>query len=431
MGGAIEQKDGSPTEATKEVPPTTMVELSQRVTNLVITVRQNYGEILSDGYRDAQDDLDASYFRVPESRQHVPRDMQGRVTCMSSRLHQTILRLDTRISSLEALVTTLVSYTTSLQTHLIAALVRIDTLEARELAHTDDPKDVDSCTSTAKMLLQGKKNQNQNHPSTTATSPNDDVLSGHFGHDALTVMLGNKTFYESDDTAKACLETKIKEIRDRRYGIWRGSCNANSDNNQKSPPRLIRTGRNGNALAKVFDVTIGMDWLAKYYAVIVYDEKLVRIPFGNETLIIHGDGSNGEDETLIETSSCALNIEKVTCLKKDCHVFIGNVNTKKTGSQVEWQEANLMIITSTYLVLYRVARAPYRLASYEMNRIYRSSKPIRTIPTKGFISPDDSSLWGDLASCLSSKEGWIISNVHRLPRIEQANCEESLSTPED
>ncbi|GJS54107.1 putative reverse transcriptase domain-containing protein [Tanacetum coccineum] len=28
-----------------------------------------------------------------------------------------------------------------------------------------------------------------------------------------------------------------------------------------------------------FDVIIGMDWLLKYHAVIVYDEKIVRIPF--------------------------------------------------------------------------------------------------------------------------------------------------------
>nr|GFC40174.1 reverse transcriptase domain-containing protein [Tanacetum cinerariifolium] len=39
-----------------------------------------------------------------------------------------------------------------------------------------------------------------------------------------------------------------------------------------------------------FDAIIGMDWLAKYQAVIAYTEKIVRIPWGNETLIIHGDG---------------------------------------------------------------------------------------------------------------------------------------------
>ncbi|GKD15296.1 putative reverse transcriptase domain-containing protein [Tanacetum coccineum] len=37
-----------------------------------------------------------------------------------------------------------------------------------------------------------------------------------------------------------------------------------------------------------FDFIISMDWLVKYHAVIVCDEKLVRIPFGNETLIVRG-----------------------------------------------------------------------------------------------------------------------------------------------
>ncbi|GJT61250.1 retrotransposon protein, putative, ty3-gypsy subclass [Tanacetum coccineum] len=32
-----------------------------------------------------------------------------------------------------------------------------------------------------------------------------------------------------------------------------------------------------------FDVIIGMDWLAKYHTLIVCDEKVVRIPYGNET----------------------------------------------------------------------------------------------------------------------------------------------------
>ncbi|GJZ16855.1 putative reverse transcriptase domain-containing protein [Tanacetum coccineum] len=37
-----------------------------------------------------------------------------------------------------------------------------------------------------------------------------------------------------------------------------------------------------------FDVIIGMDWLRRCHAVIVCDEKLVRVPYGNETLIFHG-----------------------------------------------------------------------------------------------------------------------------------------------
>ncbi|GKE69742.1 putative reverse transcriptase domain-containing protein, partial [Tanacetum coccineum] len=38
-----------------------------------------------------------------------------------------------------------------------------------------------------------------------------------------------------------------------------------------------------------FDVIIGMDWLVKNHAVIICDEKIVRIPYGNEILIVQGD----------------------------------------------------------------------------------------------------------------------------------------------
>ncbi|GJV45483.1 putative reverse transcriptase domain-containing protein [Tanacetum coccineum] len=38
-----------------------------------------------------------------------------------------------------------------------------------------------------------------------------------------------------------------------------------------------------------FDFIIGMDWLAKYYALTVCDKKVVRIPYGDEVLIIRGD----------------------------------------------------------------------------------------------------------------------------------------------
>nr|GFA32538.1 reverse transcriptase domain-containing protein [Tanacetum cinerariifolium] len=73
-------------------------------------------------------------------------------------------------------------------------------------------------------------------------------------------------------------------------------------------------GRNGNAPAKVYavgrartnpdsniitelgslDIIIGMDWMAKYHTVIVCTEKIVRIPWGNETSIVHGDEDSFE-----------------------------------------------------------------------------------------------------------------------------------------
>ncbi|GKD57005.1 putative reverse transcriptase domain-containing protein, partial [Tanacetum coccineum] len=39
-----------------------------------------------------------------------------------------------------------------------------------------------------------------------------------------------------------------------------------------------------------FDAIIGMDWLANHHAVIACDEKVVRIPYRDEVLIVQGDG---------------------------------------------------------------------------------------------------------------------------------------------
>nr|GEV30118.1 putative reverse transcriptase domain-containing protein [Tanacetum cinerariifolium] len=38
-----------------------------------------------------------------------------------------------------------------------------------------------------------------------------------------------------------------------------------------------------------FDVVIGMDWLSKYHAKILYDEKVIHIPINGKSLIIRGD----------------------------------------------------------------------------------------------------------------------------------------------
>ncbi|GKD48590.1 putative reverse transcriptase domain-containing protein [Tanacetum coccineum] len=53
-----------------------------------------------------------------------------------------------------------------------------------------------------------------------------------------------------------------------------------------------------------FDVIIRMDWLSRYHAVIVYDEKIVRIPYGNEILTIRGDRSNEGSNSRLSIISC-------------------------------------------------------------------------------------------------------------------------------
>ncbi|GJX76796.1 putative ribonuclease H-like domain-containing protein [Tanacetum coccineum] len=47
-----------------------------------------------------------------------------------------------------------------------------------------------------------------------------------------------------------------------------------------------------------FSVIIGMDWLLKYHVVIVYDEEIVRTPYGDEILIVRDSNTNGWDKHL-------------------------------------------------------------------------------------------------------------------------------------
>ncbi|GJX08210.1 putative reverse transcriptase domain-containing protein [Tanacetum coccineum] len=75
-----------------------------------------------------------------------------------------------------------------------------------------------------------------------------------------------------------------------------------------------------------FDVIIGMDWLSRYQAIIVCAEKIVRIPWGNETLIVHGNGSNRGNKTRLNIISCTKAQEYML---KGCQVFLAQVTTKE------------------------------------------------------------------------------------------------------
>nr|GEZ68922.1 hypothetical protein [Tanacetum cinerariifolium] len=79
-----------------------------------------------------------------------------------------------------------------------------------------------------------------------------------------------------------------------------------------------------------FDAIIGIDWLAKYQAAIVCAEKIVRIPWGNETLIIHGDGSNHGNATRLSIISCT-KTEKY--MMKGFPIFLAHITTKEVDDK--------------------------------------------------------------------------------------------------
>ncbi|GJY90800.1 hypothetical protein Tco_0505996 [Tanacetum coccineum] len=81
-----------------------------------------------------------------------------------------------------------------------------------------------------------------------------------------------------------------------------------------------------------FDIIIGMDWLRKYHAMIVCDEKLVQIPYGNETLIFHGNESNDRREYRLTIISCSKAQEYMA---KGCQIFLAHISTRKEEDKSE------------------------------------------------------------------------------------------------
>ncbi|GKD00166.1 putative reverse transcriptase domain-containing protein [Tanacetum coccineum] len=79
-----------------------------------------------------------------------------------------------------------------------------------------------------------------------------------------------------------------------------------------------------------FDVIIGMDWLAKNHAVIVCDEKIVRIPYENEILIVQGDKSEKEKKSTLSIISC---VKAQKFMEKGCQLFLAQVTVKENKDE--------------------------------------------------------------------------------------------------
>ncbi|GKG06534.1 hypothetical protein Tco_0329503 [Tanacetum coccineum] len=79
-----------------------------------------------------------------------------------------------------------------------------------------------------------------------------------------------------------------------------------------------------------FEAIIGMDWLSKYQAVILCAEKIVRIPWRNKTLIIHGDGSTQGNVTRLNIISCTQKY-----MERGFPIFLAHVTAKEVEDKSE------------------------------------------------------------------------------------------------
>ncbi|GJY35256.1 reverse transcriptase domain-containing protein [Tanacetum coccineum] len=113
-----------------------------------------------------------------------------------------------------------------------------------------------------------------------------------------------------------------------------------------------------------FDVVIGMDWLSKYHARIICDEKVVHIPIDGETLIIR----------VMEKKSDEKRLEDIPVVREFLKVFPEDLPSLPPIHQVEFQ---IDLIPGAALV----ARAPYRLAPLEMQEL---SDQLQELADRGY-----------------------------------------------
>ncbi|GJX32078.1 putative reverse transcriptase domain-containing protein [Tanacetum coccineum] len=169
-------------------------------------------------------------------------------------------------------------------------------------------------------------------------------------------------------------------------------------------------GGNGNAPAKVyvvgnvgtnpdsnvvtelgsFDIIVGMDWLAKYHAVIDCAEKIVHIPWGNETLIVHGDRSSRGNGTHFRKDEAE-----------------GSSTDSTSGILDRFGTWYYTYSTSTLSIgFFRNERVIGATARAIRQGIYKTQ----------FLTLESSSL-------VCQKKGQIIPDVHRLPELNKLTVE--------
>ncbi|GJT15105.1 putative reverse transcriptase domain-containing protein [Tanacetum coccineum] len=95
-----------------------------------------------------------------------------------------------------------------------------------------------------------------------------------------------------------------------------------------------------------FDVIVGIDWLANHHVVIVCDEKIVRIPYGDEVLIVQGDRDGKGEKSKLSIISCTKTQKNIKRVRDFPEVFLEDLSGLPPSRQVEFQ-IDLVPVTVT------------------------------------------------------------------------------------
>ncbi|GJX03834.1 putative reverse transcriptase domain-containing protein [Tanacetum coccineum] len=228
---------------------------------------------------------------------------------------------------------------------------------------------------------------------------------GHFARDCRSTTNANNANYQRGTRLgqkPTCFECGAQ-------GHFKRECpklkNNNNHGNQvrggNAPAKVYAVGHAGtnpdsNVVMELgsFDAIIGMDWLVKYQAIIVCAEKIIRIPWGNETLIVTVTEATGDTRLETKDKSEKKQLEDVPIVWDFPDVFRKDLPGLPLTQQVEFQIDLIPGATP-------IARAPYQLTPSEMKEL---PEQLKELSDKGFIRPS-SSPWGAPVLFVKKKDG--------------------------
>ncbi|GKD73072.1 putative reverse transcriptase domain-containing protein, partial [Tanacetum coccineum] len=226
----------------------------------------------------------------------------------------------------------------------------------------------------------------------------------------------SSTFSEYINIPPTALDTDYNELADGKSlttnTILRG-CTLNLQNHLfKINLLCIELGS--------FDVIVGMDWMAEHRAKVVCYEKYIRVPYGNDMLIVQGERSGVKNESILEVIS---SIRTQGYIDKGCQVFLVQMIKKEETEASEKRIEDVPVVRDfpevfpedlpglppTRQVEFHielipgtapVARAPYRLTPAEMKEL---AEQLKELSDKG-LRPS-SSPWGAPILFVKKKDG--------------------------
>ncbi|GJT63350.1 putative reverse transcriptase domain-containing protein [Tanacetum coccineum] len=175
-------------------------------------------------------------------------------------------------------------------------------------------------------------------------------------------------------------------------------------------------------------LTSSLVWIGwQIQLLIVCDEKVVRIPYGNEVLIIRGDSCDGGSK--LNIISCT---KTQKYIEKGCQVYLAQVTSKKAEDKSEEKRLEDVPIVREFPEVFPEelpGLPPTRQVEFQIDLV-PGAAPLQELSDKGFIRPS-SSPWGAPVLFVKKKDGSFrmcidyrelnkltVKNRYPLPRID-------------